>query len=495
MEWNAFLAIVGKPESKPERTAGDLQITGGINSSLEVFEEWLTTKLAAKGINIKWQQEAGNEMRFHLDRCPVSGAVSESANDYTVFYNTQEKTIGYHNFHDHGSDFRWNDCRKAIDPDYTDPNASPFEVVTTSLTPVATEVSGTSTLAFPLIPQKDERPRRPFQHIGEILRGPKFKWQVKGIMPEYSFGCLWGPPGSLKTFAGIDIACAIVTRGAFLGHFEVLNPLRVAYVCSEGTSGLQKRLQVWMNQHHTSEAQLDGLQISTHSYLLDEEVDRAAFIEELRTAYGSGKPDVLIIDTLASNFGGDENSTKELGRLCRALANFAKEMKISIILIHHAGKDVSKGPRGNTSLTGKVDWHMQFQKDKDGYKARLQKQKDGKELGWFRIIPEELLADPTDLESTSLVIRFGGFTGDNEDEPPKVKPVPEVKKQINAMLGSEWVTPADVSDVIGCTPQTARKWLNMLHSESPLVERREIPTTNKLTRLEFRKHLPPGNLN
>lgn len=118
------IELIGKPEIKIFNTNENIDVSGGINQSLEVFEKWLRKQLSLLNINIKSIQQSGNLFKFHLDKCPISKAESESYNDYSAFYDVETKKIGYHNFHDHGVDLKWKDFRKAIEPDWQEFDSS-----------------------------------------------------------------------------------------------------------------------------------------------------------------------------------------------------------------------------------------------------------------------------------------------------------------------------------------------------------------------------------
>lgn len=300
--------------------------------------------------------------------------------------------------------------------------------------------------------------RRPFVSVGAVLAMPPFQWAVRDIMPEQSVGVIWGEPGCLKSFAAIDLCCSLATGNSFLGAFDVTKPKRVAYVCSEGTSGLQKRLRVWMDHRGVGEDGLAGLKISTHSYMLDDPQDRALFLSELRDGFRGGEPpQVVVVDTLARNFGGDENATKELGKLINGLCNLSKEMSMSVVVIHHAGKDRQRGPRGNTVLLGAVDWSVEMQKEADSgerrYKARIYKQKDGEESDWFEVVPSVV---PAGDAGTSLVVAKGGAA-------PTARNRPVTVQDLVPILGRclEPRTLADLKGDFGKSDKTLDKYLDL----------------------------------
>jgi hypothetical protein len=65
---------------------------------------------------------------------------------------------------------------------------------------------------------------------------------------------------------------------------------------------------------------------------------------------------LIVIDTLNYALaGGDENSSKDMGALIAGANELREKTGAHIALIHHSGKDSTKGARGHSSLKGAVD--------------------------------------------------------------------------------------------------------------------------------------------
>lgn len=282
-----------------------------------------------------------------------------------------------------------------------------------------------------------DRRRKPFESVEDVLNRPDFEWIVDELVPELSLGMIWAPPGALKSFVALDMACSLSTGSKVLGHFGAAKS-KVAYISSEGGAGLKKRLAVWIGERGIVPADLKDLKISSHSYYLETEEEEDLLIDELKLAFAGNTPDVIIIDTLARNFAGDENSTKDMTRFTNKLADLIKHLRCIIILIHHCGKDVERGPRGNNSLVGAVDWHMQMSKPEAGdiCTATVWKQKDGRDKWAFTMNVKEVELPPTQAvegkpsrPQTSLYLTytgetaFGGVKGTAEVTTQNIMPI------------------------------------------------------------------------
>jgi hypothetical protein len=111
-----------------------------------------------------------------------------------------------------------------------------------------------------------------------------------------------------------------------------------------------------------------------------------------RTIRKRGPCGLIFVDTLAQVIaGGDENSSADLGTVikhCRALSIVTGAM---VVLIHHSGKNASKGARGHSSLRGAADTMIEVTKFEHAHFAKIYKQKDGEdgeEFGFtLKVVP------------------------------------------------------------------------------------------------------------
>ena len=73
---------------------------------------------------------------------------------------------------------------------------------------------------------------------------------------------------------------------------------------------------------------------------------------------------LIMIDTLARNFaGGNENAPDDMGAFVARIALLEQLTGAFVCLVHHSGKDESKGLRGHTSLIGAIDFAGELKRD------------------------------------------------------------------------------------------------------------------------------------
>jgi len=121
------------------------------------------------------------------------------------------------------------------------------------------------------------------------------------------------------------------------------------------------------------------------------------------------RPTLIIIDTLARSFGpGDENSTTDMGAFVKACDRLRAETGACVLVVHHTGKDVEKGARGSTALTGAADCIIAVKRRGDSLtvmnRAPFGKQKDAEEFADIALSTSRVTFTHQDVEMHTLVL-------------------------------------------------------------------------------------------
>jgi len=233
----------------------------------------------------------------------------------------------------------------------------------------------------PTIPVKPPKQIN-IEHWDSIQDEP-VKWMIDKVLPVGAFTALYGPPGSFKSFIALDIAEAIATGRTWMGN-EVTEQGAVLYLCGEGFGGVGARIKA-IKQHHGTE---DGAPIYVIRHQLNLRSSVEDFnalmiaVENLVTELGIDFK-LIIIDTLARAFGGgNENDSSDMGSFISSCGNIQKIVQgCALMILHHSGKDATKGLRGHSSLLGAVDTELELIRFEDSMKGiiRTAKQKDGED--------------------------------------------------------------------------------------------------------------------
>lgn len=195
-----------------------------------------------------------------------------------------------------------------------------------------------------------------FRLAGELLGEIKpVQWLVKGYIEQDALCMVFGPPSAGKSFLSIDIAACVATGKPW--HGAEVKKGAVFYVCGEGHNGVTRRMAAWqkVNGRELGNAPLYK---STRAVMV---LDRAAAAEmaaeiEAMAAASGVAPTLVIIDTLARNFGdGDENKQADAGRFIEHLDEFVRRRwGCTVMIVHHTGHDADRA-RGSSAFKAAVD--------------------------------------------------------------------------------------------------------------------------------------------
>lgn len=216
------------------------------------------------------------------------------------------------------------------------------------------------------------------QRPDEFLQRRRAGWIVKGVLPRASLALLIGASGSGKTFFALDLVGAIARGIEWRGRKVAKG--RVAYICAEGAGGFRNRMEAYTGHHGVDLAAFDvGVIPDAPNFLVADDVK--AVVAALRTF---GKLDVIVVDTYAQVMpGGDENGGVDGGKVVKHCQLLNKLTGAIVILVHHVGKDLTKGARGWSGLRAAADVEITVERAQDHRAATVTKQKDGEEGAEF----------------------------------------------------------------------------------------------------------------
>ena len=116
---------------------------------------------------------------------------------------------------------------------------------------------------------------------------------------------------------------------------------------------------------------------------------------------------VVFVDTLnRAAPTADENSSRDMGEILEAAKRLQAVTGCLVVLIHHTGKDSSRGLRGHSSLFAAMDAAIEVSRDGDRREWKVAKSKDGQDgkRHPFKLAVEVLGTEATGDEITSCVV-------------------------------------------------------------------------------------------
>ncbi|MDM7929837.1 AAA family ATPase [Blastomonas fulva] len=226
-------------------------------------------------------------------------------------------------------------------------------------------------------PTEDRSAARTFQFVaaGDLqYRAPEFL--IDGLIETDTLGLLFGEPGCGKSFLAVDIGLCVATGAAFHGRGVKGGP--VFLIAGEGHNGLARRFAAWAIARGVSLNDALLFKSNRAAQFLDAANARnvADAVEELAGLHG--EPALIIIDTLARNFGaGDENSTSDMGGFITAVDDLkARFPGCAVLIVHHSGHADKGRARGAMALKAALDCEYRVEKDADAIRLINTKMKD-----------------------------------------------------------------------------------------------------------------------
>lgn len=183
--------------------------------------------------------------------------------------------------------------------------------------------------------------------LDELFALPPAEWLLDHAIPQNGLVTLYGPPKSAKTFLALDIALSIGSEQASVHGFDCKEG-KVLYVLAEGGAPMiAERAKAWLQHRGINKA---AVKLLPSSITLSSKKD----LDGLLDAQGF-EWDLVIFDTLARCMEGDENAVKDMNPAIKGCDYIREKTGAAVLLVHHSGKDQSKGMRGSTALLGAVD--------------------------------------------------------------------------------------------------------------------------------------------
>lgn len=236
-------------------------------------------------------------------------------------------------------------------------------------------------------------------------------WMINGVLENKTIAEIWGPAGAYKSFTAFDMAVAIASGQDWHAR-KVERQGPVLYVPGEGgRRNIVRRLKVLCQERGLGPQRI---RISNMPVLLSKPEQYEFLRDEI--AKFDAPPVLVIIDTLAKNFGGNENSAEDMGAFLDNLGKLSRNCEATILIIHHCGYDGTHS-RGSYALHGGVDAEYQAIADK-GTKTLIlknEKMKDAEEgksfyfdikvVGLKNETTGEVINDDEGNPITSIVLR------------------------------------------------------------------------------------------
>jgi hypothetical protein len=270
-----------------------------------------------------------------------------------------------------------------------------------------------------------------FQNIGAFMQRPAMSWIIKGFLPKASLCVLFGASSSGKSFLALDQAMAIARGVDWRGARTKQGA--VAYVVAEGASGFGDRISAYCIANNITPERLPvHVLAAAPNMMLNADVKELG--EQLKKL---GSLSLIYMDTYARVMGdGNENEAKDTNKVIANCELLHRLTGALIVLVHHSGKDETKGARGSGALRAAADVELEIIRTNKYRALRVSKMKEGEDGSehQFKLVNVVTGLDEDGEERTSCAVEHIA-----KQETPEVQPVKQhgpVQTRILDLLGT-----------------------------------------------------------
>lgn len=217
-----------------------------------------------------------------------------------------------------------------------------------------------------------------------IVVGPKLRASVRqdyiieDLLWKEDLSALVGGSGSGKSFLAIDMAMHIATGKKW--HGKTVKKCGVLYIVLEGHRGAANRFLAQVEKHITEfeNEQQPPIAYTNLEINICDGTDTSRILKLIQEFKIQFEKDAqfIIIDTVAQSLGGDENAFEVMQAYLKNCKLITREVCAHVMVIHHHGKDVSRGPRGHSCFFAACDTIIEIKRDGTVSSVEVSKQKD-----------------------------------------------------------------------------------------------------------------------
>jgi len=225
---------------------------------------------------------------------------------------------------------------------------------------------------------KTSKDRREFKMIGpaEILaKSPIPNWLIQSYVIQGSMAQLVAESEAGKSFAVIDIALSIATGQDWNNCKVAQGP--VAYLNSEGYSGITTRIQGWQQEHQSILhapflLSTEALDLTDDTAVANAQKTLDKFAQE-----HDGHISLIVVDTMHKSMSGDEDSSNTIRKFVNNLDKLCSYYGAAALINHHPGYGNINRARGSSAQFAAMDAQLLITKKNGKFQLECTKLKDG----------------------------------------------------------------------------------------------------------------------
>jgi archaellum biogenesis ATPase FlaH len=231
-----------------------------------------------------------------------------------------------------------------------------------------------------LVKYTGEQPPRPatieLVHYDEMQARLGDGYLVKQLLGSGSMAIVYGESGTGKTFFALDLGLSIAAGTKFFGRR--VRRAGVVYIAAEAGRGIENRVEAHKREiGGPVDMPFAAIVAPVNLCATNGDIDKLIAVV---TAADIGRTvELIIIDTLSRVMaGGNENQPDDMGAFVRNVDRLRAETGAAVVVVHHSGKDASRGARGHSLLRAATDTEIEVTRDETAKvsTARVTKQRE-----------------------------------------------------------------------------------------------------------------------
>jgi hypothetical protein len=256
---------------------------------------------------------------------------------------------------------------------------------------------------------------KPFEFVmlDDIVADHANTWVVKDLIPRSGLGVEYGAPGTGKTAIAIDVGLHVAAGLDYRGRRTVQQP--VVYIILEGHGGVANRVAAARDRLGIRGAPFAIVKATADFRDPANAFNAATVARQLSAGFDRPNP-LIIIDTFQSALGpgGSDCDSRDVGAMIEGVKEHLTMHEMTVLCVHHSGKDASRGARGWSGLNAAIDFELEVSRDDDLRTMAVSKMRDGSDeqaTFCYRLIPWVLGKDEFGDDVTTVVVEHAADAG------------------------------------------------------------------------------------
>jgi hypothetical protein len=215
----------------------------------------------------------------------------------------------------------------------------------------------------PAIAKQLSRPRRKIEllHLRDMKARVEDRSIVYGLLNEGEISAIVGESSTGKTFFALDMALSVALGWDWFGR--PTRKMGVVYIAAEAGLGIQNRVMAFVKEYPESATAAFAAIVSPVN-LREPNADINPVIETIRDDAPELSVGLIVVDTLSRAMaGGNENNSDDMGAFIGNMDRLRYATGAHVSIVHHFGKDSSRGPRGHSSFHAALDTEIVVDRD------------------------------------------------------------------------------------------------------------------------------------